>query len=161
MANYMIQDSKGAYHIKGATHLEILKLASDIILTQLENKDVMGSPDDTRKFIQLRLSCQESERFCVLYLDSRNRVIEFETPFYGTLTGASVYPREIVKRSLQLNAAGVIFAHNHPSGLTTPSDADKTITQRLKDALALIDVRVLDHLVVGNNVLSFAERGLL
>jgi len=161
MAKHMIQDSNGAYHIKGATHLEILKLASDIILAQLENKDVMGSPDDTRKFIQLRLSCQESERFCVLYLDSRNQVIEFETPFYGTINGASVHPREIVKRALHHNAAAVIFAHNHPSGLSEPSNADKTITQGLKNALALVDVKVLDHLVVGNDVLSFAERGLL
>lgn len=161
MAKHIIRDTTGSYHIKGASHLEILELASQIVLDHMNKNDVLGSPDDTRKFIQLKLSCQDAEKFCVLYLDNRNRIITFETAFNGTHNGASVYPREIVKRSLQLNAVAVIFAHNHPSGLTTPSDADKAITQRLKDALALVDVRVLDHIIVGNDTLSFAERGLL
>lgn len=162
MAKHIIQDTQGAYHIKGASTLDILKLAGDIIYDSLKDKDVLGNPWDTRKFIQMRLSCREAERFCVLYLDNRNRVIEFETAFKGTIGGASVHPREIVKRALHYNAAAVIFAHNHPSGLTDPSSADKTITKRLIDALALVEIRVLDHLIVGEgDVLSFAERGLL
>jgi DNA repair protein RadC len=96
-----------------------------------------------------------------LFLDNRNRVITFEKMFYGTIDGASVYPREVVRMALKTNAAAVIFAHNHPSGVAEPSQADEQITQRLKEALALVDIRVLDHLIVGDEVVSFAERGLL
>ena len=94
-------------------------------------------------------------------MDNRNRVITFEELFRGTIDGASVYPREVVKACLSHNAAAVIFAHNHPSGVTEPSDADINITNRLVKALALVDIRVLDHLIVGEEVISFAERGLL
>jgi len=161
MAKHIIRDTTGSYHIKGASNLDILKLASNIVLESLNKSDALTSPDLTRQFIQLRLSCLEAERFCCLYLDNRHKVIQFETAFKGTINCASVYPREIVKRGLSLNAASVIFAHNHPSGKSDPSEADKAITQRLKDALALVDINVLDHFVVGNDLLSFAERGLL
>lgn len=101
----------------------------------------------------------DREVFALLLLDNQHRLIEFNELFYGTIDSASVYPREVVKLALERNAAAVIFAHNHPSGDATPSQADKRITSRLKDALALIDVRVLDHFVVGETCVSFAERG--
>ena len=161
MANHIIRDSNGNYHIKSANHREILDLAASIVLESINNNDVLNCPDDTRNFLKFSLSGLEAERFCVLYLDNRNRVIKFETAFHGTVNGSSVHPREIVKRSLQLNACAVIFAHNHPSGYTVESSADKQITNRLKEALNLIDVRVLDHFIVGDGILSFAEKGIL
>jgi DNA repair protein RadC len=96
-----------------------------------------------------------------MFLDNQHHLISFEELFFGTIDSASVYPREVVKAALKTNAAAVIFAHNHPSGDATPSQADKRITQRLKDALALVDIRVLDHIVIGDSAVSFAERGLL
>ena len=122
---------------------------------------VLTSPEDSRNYVKLQLALYEHEVFACLFLDNRNRVISFEKLFHGTIDGASVYPREVVKAALSHNAAAVIFAHNHPSGVAEPSRADEQITKRLKDALALIDVRVLDHLVVGSEIVSFAERGLL
>ena len=119
------------------------------------------SVSSTKAFLMGAIGCEESEQFGAIFLDNRHRVITFEILFSGTIDGASVYPREVVKRALQLNAAAVIFSHNHPSGDTTPSDADKRITDRLKEALGLVDVRVLDHFVVGQDCTSFAERGLL
>jgi DNA repair protein RadC len=99
--------------------------------------------------------------FAVMFLDNQHRLIAFEELFFGTIDSASVYPREVLKAALKVNAAALIFAHNHPSGDATPSQADKQITQRLKEALALVDIRVLDHIVVGDSAISFAERGLL
>ena len=121
----------------------------------------MTSPQASKDFVKLQLATYEHEVFACLFMDNRNRVIAFEELFRGTIDGASVYPREVVKACLSHNAAAVIFAHNHPSGVSEPSQADKSITKRLKDALALIDVRVLDHLIVGEEVTSFAEKGLL
>ena len=110
----------------------------------------------------MRLRDLQHEVFCCVYLDNRNRVIAFEELFRGTIDGASVHPREVVKEALSRNAAAVILAHNHPSGVAEPSVADQMVTQRLKEALALIEVRLLDHLVIGDGVCeSFAERGLL
>lgn len=122
---------------------------------------VLTSPEDSKNFVKLKLSEYEHEVFACLFLDNRHRVISFDELFRGTIDGASVYPREVVKAALGHNAAAVIFAHNHPSGNAEPSQADKQITTRLKDALSLIDVRVLDHLVVGSEIISFAERGFL
>jgi DNA repair protein RadC len=119
------------------------------------------SPQASKDFVKLKLATYEHEVFACLMLDNRNRVIAFRELFRGTIDGASVYPREVVKQALADNAAAVIFAHNHPSGATEPSQADIAITERLKKALALIDVRVLDHLIVGDEVTSFAERGIL
>lgn len=137
-------------------------------LTILEKKlrystesPALTSPQASKDYVKLQLSRYEHEVFACLWLDNRNRVINFNKLFRGTIDGASVYPREVVKAALMHNAAAVIFAHNHPSGVAEPSHADEQITKRLKDALALIDVRVLDHLVVGEDVISFAEKGIL
>ena len=122
----------------------------------------LANPRATREFLRMRLRDLPHEVFCCVYLDNRHRVIGFEELFRGTIDGASVHPREVVKQALARNAAAVILAHNHPSGVAEPSQADELITRRLKEALALVDIRVLDHLVVGDGVCeSFAERGLL
>lgn len=122
----------------------------------------LTSPAETRAFLCARLRGYPFEVFACLFLDNRHRVIRYEELFRGTIDGASVHPREVVRRALGHNAAAVIFAHNHPSGAAEPSQADRAITRRLHEALALIDVRVLDHLVVGHGEsTSFAERGLL
>ena len=122
----------------------------------------LTDPAATRRYLVAQLRDRPQEVFCCLYLDNRHRVIAFEDLFQGTLDGASVHPREVLRKVLAHNAAAVIFAHNHPSGVAEPSDADRRLTQRLKDSLALVDVRVLDHFVVGDGeAASFAERGLL
>lgn len=122
----------------------------------------LSNPRATREFLRMRLRDLPHEVFCCVYLDNRHRVIGFEELFRGTIDGASVHPREVVKVALARNAAAVILAHNHPSGIAEPSQADELITRRLKDALALVDIRILDHLVIGDGVCeSFAERGLL
>lgn len=119
-------------------------------------------PDDGKNLVALELGTEKSEVFCVLWLNNKHGVLAFDRLFRGTIDGAAVPPREVVRRALERNAAAAILVHNHPSGDNRPSEADKRITQRLRDALALIDVRVLDHLVVGGEqVLSFAEAGLL
>lgn len=123
-------------------------------------RDVLSDPAATQRYLQARLSRQQHEVFAAIFLDTRNHVLAYEELFRGTLDGASVYPREVVKAALAHNAAAVIFAHNHPSGVAEPSRADRDITRRLIDALALVDIRVLDHLVIGqSDTASFAERG--
>ena len=120
------------------------------------------SPADTEAFLQARLRDLPHELFCCLYLDNRHRVILFEELFRGTIDGTSVYPREVVKQALAVNAAAIIVAHNHPSGVTEPSQADERITRRLKSALELVDIRLLDHLVIGDGACtSLAARGML
>src|SRR5882724_1440109 len=128
----------------------------------LERGKPLTDPVATRKYLQARFRDLPHEVFSCLYLDNRNRVIAFEDLFRGTIDGASVHPREVVRAALKHNAAALIFAHNHPSGVAEPSDADRRLTRRLADALALVDIRVLDHFVVGDGeVSSFAERGWL
>jgi len=123
---------------------------------------LLDSPAATHQFLVSRLRDQPYELFCCLHLDNRHRLIAFDELFRGTIDGASVHPREVVKQALSRNAAAVILAHNHPSGVAEPSQADELITRRLREALALVDIRVLDHCIVGDNgCLSFAERGLL
>ena len=142
----------------------IIQSALNILEKQITYRTdslALTSPEASKDYVKLQLARYEHEVFACLWLDNRNRVINFNKMFRGTIDGASVYPREVVKNALAHNAAAVIFAHNHPSGVAEPSHADEQITKRLKDALALIDVRVLDHLVVGEEVISFAERGLL
>ena len=120
----------------------------------------LSCPTDTRRFLSACLRRHEHEVFACLFLDNRHRLIRFEELFHGTVNGASVYPREIAKRALHHNAAAIIIAHNHPSGVAEPSQADRAITTRIRDAMALIDVRLMDHFVVGDGeVVSFAERG--
>ena len=123
--------------------------------------EALTSPDKAKDCIKLKLAPFEHEVFVCLFLDNQHRVIACEELFRGTIDGASVYPREVVKAALQHNSAALILAHNHPSGISEPSQADKVITEKLKAALALIDIRVLDHFIVGETVYSFAEHGLL
>jgi DNA repair protein RadC len=123
---------------------------------------LLDSPAATHRFLIAQLRDQPHELFCCLHLDNRHRLIAFDELFRGTIDGASVHPREVVKQALERNAAAIILAHNHPSGIAEPSQADELITHRLRDALALVDIRVLDHCIVADNgCLSFAERGLL
>ena len=129
---------------------------------ELGERDVLSSPDATRAYLRARLNGYPHEVFACLLLDNRHRVIDYKELFRGTIDGASVHPREVVRLALRMNAAAVIFAHNHPSGVSEPSQADLRITQRLKEALALVDVRVLDHFIVGEDEgASLAERGLV
>jgi DNA repair protein RadC len=120
------------------------------------------SPAETQSFLHAKLQHLPHEMFCCLYLDNRHRVLRFDPLFRGTIDGTSVYPREVVKEALAVNAAAVIIAHNHPSGVAEPSQADERITQRLKSALELVDIRLLDHLIIGQaQTTSLASRGLL
>ncbi|MFT4767215.1 MAG: DNA repair protein RadC [Glaciecola sp.] len=142
--------------------LAALELARRCAKQPLTQRDVMTSPERTRLFLQHHLGTRAREVFCCLFLDSQHRLLYCDDVFLGTLDGAAVYPREVVVRALQYRAAAVILAHNHPSGLTQPSSADRRITQRLRDALALVDVPVLDHVIVGRgSCYSFAEAGLI
>ena len=139
----------------------VLEMGRRHLYEIVERGDVLTSPEATRGYLISRLRDIPYEVFACLFLDNRHRVIAYEELFRGTIDGASVHPREVVKRALHHNAAAVILAHNHPSGVAEPSQADERITQRLKDALALVDIRVLDHMVIGDEVVSFAERGLI
>jgi DNA repair protein RadC len=144
------------------TQDQAIRRALRILERRMRTGEALSSPAAVRDFLRLKLARLEHEVFFAIFLDAQNRVIAAEEMFRGTLTQTSVYPREVVKTALRHNAAGVIFAHNHPSGMCEPSHADETLTSALKQALALVDVRVLDHFVVaGAGVLSFAERGLL
>lgn len=140
----------------------VLEMARRHLSSAMKVGDLLTSPDLVRQYLSAQLRHQRQEVFAVLFLDSKNRLIAYEELFFGTIDGATVYPREVVRKVLAHNAAAVILAHNHPSGVADPSDADCAITERLQSALALIDVRILDHLVVGDaEVVSFAERGLI
>lgn len=140
----------------------LLEIGRRHLLQSLQRENVLTSPERTRHYLTRRLRAREQEVFLCLFLDSRHAVIVCEELFHGTIDGASVYPREVVKRALKHNAAALILAHNHPSGVAEPSQADLRITERLKAALALVDIRVLDHMVVGDGeVVSLAERGLV
>ena len=140
----------------------IFEMSRRALSEKMHIKDILSSPQQVRDYLCLKLGNLTREVFVVLFLDAQNRVITTEEMFSGTLTQTSVYPREVVKRTLHHNAASVIFAHNHPSGIAQQSQADEIITKQLKQALALVDVRVLDHFIVaGNTTLSFSERGLL
>jgi DNA repair protein RadC len=153
---------KGLGPAKRAEVAAVLELARRSIASELAARPVFDSPGKVKDYLQLQLAGRDHEVFAVLFLDAQSRLVRMEEMFRGTLTQTSVYPREIVKRALELGAASVILAHNHPSGAAEPSRADEFLTQTLKSALALVDVRVLDHLVVAQaSVVSFAERGLL
>ena len=145
-----------------ATLQAVLELARRHLAELMRNGPVLANPQATRDFLHARLRDLGHEVFCCLFLDTRHRVVAFEELFRGTLDGASVHPREVIKRALAHNTAAVILAHNHPSGVAEPSQADEIITRKLKSALELLDIRLLDHLVVGDSHCeSFAERGLL
>ncbi len=142
---------------------KIIEQAISIIQRRMERgeKKEFTSPNSVKNYYYMKHRERKNEVFSVLFLDTRHRLIADEDMFFGTVDGSSVHPRVIVQRALELNASAVIFAHNHPSGVAEPSAADHAITYKLRDALSLVDVRVLDHIVVGDEVTSFAERGLL
>lgn len=139
-----------------------LELSRRYLRAEIAERDVLTSPEAVRNYLKSRLRVHPHEVFACLFLDNRHRVIEYRELFRGTIDGASVHPREVVREAMRWNAAAVILAHNHPSGVAEPSQSDLHITQRLQDALALVDVRVLDHIIIGEGGgTSFAERGLL
>ena len=156
------RDVAGVTGEQCARLLAVLELARRSLRETLDRGSALGSPQAVRDYLRLLLAGLEHEVFVCVFLDAQNRVLAHEELFRGTLTQTSVYPRELVKRALHNNAAAVIFAHNHPSGVAEPSRADEALTQTLKHTLALVDVKVLDHFVVGGDAaMSFAERGLL
>lgn len=155
-------EGNGLGEAKYAQLQAVLEMGRRHLFDTLKRGDALGNPDDTRRFLQARLRHYPYEVFACLFLDNRHRVIEFQELFRGTIDGASVYPRGVVRQALTVNAAAVIFAHNHPSGVAEPSNADYQLTRRLREALGLVDIRVLDHLVIGDGqTVSLAERGEL
>ncbi len=155
-----------ACHGVGKARLAVLRALPELARRYFEESlpcgEVIRSPLDTESFLKARMQHLDHELFCCLYLDNRHRVLRFDELFRGTIDGTSVYPREVVKEALSVNAAAVILAHNHPSGVAEPSQADERITKRLKSALELVDIRLLDHLIVGDGAAtSLASRGLL
>lgn len=155
----MVRDAQGGYLL--ATTEQILEAARQAI-ERKQRGTSFTSPTAVKEYLRAKLAGFEHEVFAVLFIDTQHRLIEYAEMFRGTIDGASVYPRELVKEALRLNAAVVIVSHNHPSGNPEPSGADRALTQRLKEALGLVDVRVLDHIIVaGTDTTSFAERGLI
>jgi DNA repair protein RadC len=153
---------KGLGPAKYVQLMAVHELARRGLEEDIRREAVLTSPDKVRAYLKLRLGGLQHEVFVGLFLDAQNRLLAADDLFQGTLTQTSVYPREVVKRALRHNAAAVIFAHNHPSGVAEPSRADELLTRALKDALQMVDVKVLDHLVVAQGgIMSFAERGLL
>ena len=155
-------ETSGLGQAKYVQLVAALEMGRRHLEARLARGEPLESPEDTRRYLQACLRDRPYEVFCCLFLDNRHRVLAFEELFRGSLSGTAVYPREVVKRALALNAAAVILVHNHPSGLAEPSRADEALTEALKEALGLVDIRVLDHLVVGDGeTVSFSERGLL
>lgn len=153
---------KGLGPAKRAELIAVLELARRALAQQLQQREVFASPGAVGQYLQLHLGAKKHEVFAVIFMDVQNRLLAMEEMFRGTLTQTSVYPREVVVRALHHRCAAVVLAHNHPSGSVQPSRADEALTQTLKSALALVDVRVLDHVIVGvGETLSMAERGLL
>ena len=159
-ASLLIQDDQGRY--LPATAEQILEEARRVIDLKTQRGEVFTSPELVKEYLITKLAGFEHEVFAALFLDAKHQLIQYVEMFRGSIDSASVYPREVVKEALHCNAAAAIFAHNHPSGNPEPSQADKTLTQRLKEALMLVEVRSLDHIVVGGRqTVSFAERGLI
>jgi DNA repair protein RadC len=154
--------TKGMGDAKYTQLQAVLEMARRCLWEDLQRGDGLTSPQQSRDYLQAQLSQEPREVFAALFLDSQHRVLSFEKLFYGTINNAAVHPREVVRRCLELGAAALIVAHNHPSGIAEPSQADRQITEQLQRALALIDVRLLDHIVIGQGLCSsFAERGWL
>lgn len=159
-SSLMVRDAQGHYLL--ATADQILGAAREVIDRKMQRGALLTSPELVKEYLCAKLGGAESEVFAVLFLDTQHRLIEYAEMFHGTIDSTSVYPREVVKAAIRHNAAAVVVSHNHPSGNPEPSGADKTLTQRLKDALALVDVRVLDHVIVaGSRTVSFAQCGLI
>lgn len=159
-ASLMVRDAQGRYQL--ATIDQILEAARQVIDQKMQRGAELTSPAAVKEYLRAKLAGFEHEVFAVLFMDTRHRLIEYKEMFHGTIDGASVYPREVVKEAMRLNAGAIVVSHNHPSGSPEPSAADRALTQRLMEALGLVDVRVLDHIIVaGNETASFAERGLI
>jgi DNA repair protein RadC len=156
----LVRDAQG--RCRPASAEEVLEQARRVLAQRVRRGATMSSPQVVKDFLRLHIGLLEHEVFTVLFLDAQNRLVALKEMFRGTVSQTAVYPREVVKEALAFNAASVILAHNHPSGVAEPSRADEYLTQSLKSALALVDVRVLDHLVIaGADVVSFAERGAI
>ncbi len=158
-----VKNEQGLYHVQGCVKPEeIVSTAATILLDELTGRDTLTAPTDVAQFLQMALAQEKNEVFAAIFLNNKHKVLSFEPLFNGTIDGAAVYPRVVVQQALAWRAAAVIFGHSHPSGCCGPSQAGRTITTRLKDALALIDVRVLDHFVVSRSEwVSLAQRGWL
>ena len=153
---------RGVGHVRLGVLRALPELARRYFEESLPCGETIRSPSDTESFLKARMQHLDHELFCCLYLDNRHRVLRFDELFRGTIDGTSVYPREVVKEALGVNAAAIILAHNHPSGVAEPSQADERITKRLKSALELVDIRLLDHFIIGDGAAtSLASRGLL
>jgi DNA repair protein RadC len=153
-------DSPGLGEAKYIQLQATVEMSRRYLAEKIQRGDALQNPDDTRQYLMAQMRDHRQEVFACLYLDNRHRVISFDEMFYGTINMASVHPREIVQRALKHNASAVILSHNHPSGVAEPSTADIELTKQLQKALALVEVRVLDHVVVGDgSSVSFAERG--
>ena len=160
VASLLVRDVAGSY--RPAEPAEVLQAALRVLADQLRGSEMLSSPQLVRDFLRIKLGTLEHEVFAVIHLDAQHRVIEYVEMFRGTVSQTSVYPREVVKEALARNSAAIVLVHNHPSGFAEPSRADELLTQTLKSALSLVDVRVLDHLIVaGDSVLSMAEKGLM
>ncbi|MDA9556991.1 DNA repair protein RadC [Vibrio sp.] len=147
-------------HARSLTELnQILETAAEALAEKYQRSGLFTQPDSVKSYLKFKLGSYDREVFAVMLLDSQNQLIQYQELFWGTINAASVYPREVVKAALMVNAASIIFSHNHPSGSSTPSQADRDITTKLTEALNLIDIKVLDHIVVGTTVTSFAEKG--
>lgn len=159
----LIRDRNGHYKLTGSTtEQDVLAAAEGILKAKLERLGSIGNPEDATDFLRMRLGALLHEEFHVLWLDTRHRILECQKLFTGTVDGASVHPREVVRAALTINACAAIFAHNHPSGVAEPSAADRAITRELTDALRLVGTRVLDHIVVSAGAcVSMAGRGLV
>ena len=150
------------YKLTGeTTEQDVLAAAEAILRNKLERHGSLNNPTDATDFLRMRLGALQHEEFHVLWLDNRHRILDCQKLFTGTVDGASIYPREVVRAALSINASAAILAHNHPSGIAEPSAADRNITNELRDALRLIGVRILDHIVVGAECVSMAHRGLM
>ena len=152
---------KGLGQAKYVQMQAVVEMSRRFLQEKMKRGDAMSNVSDVKNYLKSRLQNYPFEVFACLFLDNKHRVIEYEELFRGTIDAASVHPREVVRRVLHHNAAAIVLAHNHLSGVAEPSQSDNLITQKLKDALQLIDVRLLDHFVIGDEVVSFAERGLL
>lgn len=154
---FFAAECEGVYNAFNVTDDEIIKQAQDIATARLSKRKAITSPSEAKSLIWAAMQNLEQEVFACLFLDTKHHIISFEKMFFGTIDAASVFPREVVKKALLLNAAAVIFTHNHPSLDSNPSQADITLTKLLEEALALVDVRVLDHIIVGSDTYSLAE----
>jgi len=153
--------SRGVGQAKYVQLQAVVEMSRRFLNEKIQRGDALSNVADVKNYLQARLKNYPYEVFACLFLDNKHRLIEYEELFRGTIDGASVHPREIVRRALHHNAAAVVMAHNHPSGVAEPSQSDQMITDKLKTTLQLIDVRLLDHFVIGDEIVSFAERGLI